>query len=1129
MFLTFSLDGFALLKPIGRGGQGEVWAGRHIASGAKVAIKVLTDKGMNQPRILESFRTEVRAVAALSHPHIVVVLDYGEVSEADAVASAGGLYAGTPYLVMEYAADGCLSPHRGKLEWVQVREIAVGLLEGLAHAHARGVIHRDIKGGNVLLGGERPGVKLTDFGLAHLGKEKHKDEHRSGTPSYMAPEQFDGRWRDFGPWTDLYALGCLLWSLVCGSAPYRGRSWMQLHNAHKTWPIPPLEPAIAVPRGLEGWLRDLIAKDPAHRHRRAADAAWAFHQLGLPAGGGQAVPRLAAEEPTVRPLTLIWDDPTTEVEIPIFVPGGRVDIAPPLPETWRRREPVPAPRSLLGAGLGLYGMRHIPLVGRTHTRDVLWRLLTEAVQGGIRGAILRGPAGVGKTRLARWLCERAHEVGAATILTVEHERVPSAQTGLGSMVKRHLHAVGLDRARTVVRSRRWHRNGDENQVLAVAELAHPAPEDDDGPKVRFSGPRERHAALAGFVERVCANRPAILFIDDAQWGSDALAFTSLLLEQSPDLRLLIVLTAREDLLEDDLPSGEQLEALASFRTCDIGPLDPGDRPILVRHLLGLSGALANEVERRTSGNPMFAVQLVGDWVARELLVAGDTGFQLRDGASMDLPADIRAVWDLQIARVLADRPECDGRAIEVAAVLGMAIDPDEWQAVCAELQVPISGDLVDALVRRRLISASDPGGRRRFDHGLLRESLEHRAEEAGRLTPIHAACAVVLPTLDTPGNLARSGRHALAAGEIDMAIDHLQGAAMEAGVRGEYVEAGELVSTAIGLVADRHERRTAQLLTYQARVFAIVGKLAESKALAARALELADRNDWIQERVSALLRLGVIHNILREPDPALALCRRALRNVNADTSIRDQIDLYGSKAIAHLQKGEVEEAEGCVRDASELSVSTESRQGLSTCLTVIAHSLLRRGNLDGAEEAFGEALALCRARGRRLGQAINLSGLADISVARDDHDAALIQYRAALEETVAIGSAAQHLLRTNIGSVQSLMGNYEAGRAELEIAWEAATAAGNRTLAAQIDGMLLPALAHAREWDAFDAGFERMRIQQEERFATEARLGQCLQLAAEIAGAAGFAARAERARQAAARHVTTPVRGADKA
>src|SRR5690606_17023270 len=112
------------------------------------------------------FRNEVRSVAALRHPHIIQVFEHGEVSEAEA-RQAPGLVAGMSYLVMEIAAGGSLAPRRGRLSWTELRAVLFAMLDALAHAHARGVIHRDLKPGNILLGRARPAIKLTDFGLAH--------------------------------------------------------------------------------------------------------------------------------------------------------------------------------------------------------------------------------------------------------------------------------------------------------------------------------------------------------------------------------------------------------------------------------------------------------------------------------------------------------------------------------------------------------------------------------------------------------------------------------------------------------------------------------------------------------------------------------------------------------------------------------------------------------------------------------------------------------------------------------------------------------------------------------------------------------------------------------------------------
>lgn len=195
---------FSLLAPIGSGGMGQVWAADHVDSGRRVAVKVLTELRATDRRFRRAFRNEARAVAALSHPHIVGIHDVGEIDEEASRASANRLVAGAPYLVMEFVGGGTLSDRRGLVGWAELRAILNTLLDALAHAHARGVVHRDLKPGNVLVGQGAQGLKLGDFGLAKsMAREGLTVETTGnavgGTPAYMAPEQFSGTSRDVGP------------------------------------------------------------------------------------------------------------------------------------------------------------------------------------------------------------------------------------------------------------------------------------------------------------------------------------------------------------------------------------------------------------------------------------------------------------------------------------------------------------------------------------------------------------------------------------------------------------------------------------------------------------------------------------------------------------------------------------------------------------------------------------------------------------------------------------------------------------------------------------------------------------------------------------------------------------------
>ena len=217
-----------LERPLGRGGTGDVWKGRCRAAGGTeldVAVKLLRSDANSDTGFFDSFERDIQAMAALDHPHIVEVLDYGRLGPDAAEQSDGRYPPGTPYIVMELLPGDTLKRSRGLLPWPQLRDILLAILSALAHAHARGVVHRDIKAGNVLLG--KP-CKLTDFGIARLydapeGSGEDEDELIYGTPDVIAPEQIERHWRDQGPWTDLYSLGCLTYALVAGHTPFSSR------------------------------------------------------------------------------------------------------------------------------------------------------------------------------------------------------------------------------------------------------------------------------------------------------------------------------------------------------------------------------------------------------------------------------------------------------------------------------------------------------------------------------------------------------------------------------------------------------------------------------------------------------------------------------------------------------------------------------------------------------------------------------------------------------------------------------------------------------------------------------------------------------------------------------------------
>jgi tetratricopeptide (TPR) repeat protein len=254
------VPGYELLAEVGRGGMGVVYQARQTALKRIVALKLAPD-GRGQAR----FRAEAEAVARLQHPHIVQIHE---------VAEAGG----RPYFCMEFVSGGTLADRLGGTPLLpdQAARLAETLARAMHYAHTQGVIHRDLKPGNVLLTGD--GIpKITDFGLAKCldddaGRTRHGDV--LGTPSYMAPEQAAGRTAVVGPSTDVYGLGALLYEMLTGRPPFRGATALEtLEQVKAQEPVPPSRLQPRLPRDLETACLKCLEKDPGRRYASALDLA----------------------------------------------------------------------------------------------------------------------------------------------------------------------------------------------------------------------------------------------------------------------------------------------------------------------------------------------------------------------------------------------------------------------------------------------------------------------------------------------------------------------------------------------------------------------------------------------------------------------------------------------------------------------------------------------------------------------------------------------------------------------------------------------------------------------------------------------------------------------------------------
>jgi hypothetical protein len=709
------LGTFLLASSIGEGGMGTVFRARH-PEGVEVAVKVLRpDYGGS---LLEAFRAEVRSVAALDHPNVVRVLDYGVVPEATAAASQGAVPRGSPWLAMELADLGTLGDRAAFTSFDELAHVVLQLLDGLGHAHARGLVHRDLKPRNVLLftGSRRPRAALTDFGIAHLVGRVDPNAAQAGTPGYMAPEQIRGERRALGPWTDLYALGCVVHRMATGRPPFSGPSKFHVLKAHLTSDPPRIKPAFPVPDGFEDFFRVLMARDPLQRPQSAAVAAAALRALS-----GHTAP---AED---------WQP--------------------------RYRATTERPR---GTGLGLFLLRPWPLVGRAEVQAALWaRLQLARARRATPVAWLEGSPGLGRTRLVTWLAQRAEETGVAEVWTFPPE------ASVARRLRTLLRVDGLPEAEARAWLSGWlAREGhgasaDPGAALAALTSEEPLPQ--DLLRRLFSGPGVRSAALVVFDDVHLAN-PAVhqLLVDLAA------------LQAEPGSRLLVLVTSVAGAALP--PAVDAVRGRAS--RVELGPLDDDDRHRLVR-FPGLSERLARAVVDRTGGNPWFVVRMVTEWARAGGLVPTSHGYELRPGFEAALPDELVDHCLGQVATATSSLPGA-ASALELLALLGGAgVREDEWRAACLRTGAPWHPGRVAAT---GVVATSRTGRTVRwsFVDPIVGEALLQVATREGRRRQLHLAVAECLLGIPRAGAQERATVHLAAAGHVDRALDGLRAMVDEA-------------------------------------------------------------------------------------------------------------------------------------------------------------------------------------------------------------------------------------------------------------------------------------------------------------------------------------------------------------
>ncbi|WP_203805487.1 diguanylate cyclase [Paractinoplanes tereljensis] len=651
------LTGLVVGDELGRGAFTTVHRARR--DHATYALKRPNPDSAADPGLLFAFHREAALLACVDDPSVPHIL-------------AAGRHLGAPAMVLEYIPGGSLADQLslGPLKAERVVELAAQLARGLAAVHRVGLVHRDVKPGNIMMSPDG-NAKLIDFGLAMVGADPEAAADRAvGTFLYTSPEQSGMLKRPVDGRSDLYSLGVVLFECLTGRVPFEAEDVGQLLRLHLTAPVPEVteaDPALAAV------VTRLLAKDPDDRYPDAAALLAALRAC----------------------------------------PGGEV-AAQPAVTRW-------------------------PMCGRLTEREGLvdrWRRARTG-RGGV--AVIRGPGGSGRTRLAEEAAALAVDAPVLRATCQEDEALPLAP--LRTAVEDYLQAVAL--LPPGLRAEAEKRIRDAATVagpVLVARLTGRLGELLGEAARTTVEARDDHlfGAVATFLAELARNNHGLLLVcDDAHWlDPGSRAVLARLLPELPRLPLLLVLTERDG-------AGIPTEAGADLEL-DCAPLEPAEVEALVASRLPgavVPAELTAHVAGRTDGSPLAVVTYLLRLLDAGLLTPlwGTWHFDVTGADALPAAEDVRAL----LASRLATLTDGDRDFLVTAAVAGPRFRTETLVAAGGGTDAVVSA--VAAAVERRVVEAR-PGGWFVFMHPMLREALLDGVGE-DRLCRLHAAIADALEGL----------------------------------------------------------------------------------------------------------------------------------------------------------------------------------------------------------------------------------------------------------------------------------------------------------------------------------------------------------------------------------------------